>query len=256
MSFTAVLLDDEVESLELLNHFISDYCQNIQVLAMCDNFKDGFQKITTLKPDIVFLDIVLGPLEDSFQLLELISDQNIKVIFITAHEDFAAKAFRFSAIDYLLKPIKISQLVSAVEKAVHVLNIERNLLTTAQIAKQPEVKVMPRIGQEIQIQTKGKQVFCNIQDILYFEAFGQITYIFLQNGTKIESNKTLGVIEEGLDKNLFMRIHKSFTVNVQFVTAIISKNGSFVELSNSIKVPLSRRKKKEISLAIREFKLG
>ncbi len=252
MKFTAILLDDEIENNQLLNHFLVDYCPDIEVIALCDSFKDGYKKISSLKPDIVFMDVILGPTEDSFQLLELLKEQNIKVIFVTAHEDFAAKAFRFSAIDYLLKPIQISELVAAVEKAVSVIQMK-------QVPKVSSTITIPnltdKISGEIQIQTKGKQVFCNINDILYLEASRQSTIFFLQNGAKIESNKTLGAIEESLNPHVFLRIHKSYTVNVQFVTALISNNGSFVELQHSLKLPLSRRKKIEVTRAIHQYKL-
>lgn len=252
MKYTAILVDDEEHNSALLNHFITDYCPEIEVVAICDNFMDGFKEISRLNPEIVFLDIRLGPNEDSYQLMDILKKSSAQIILVTAYEEYASKAFRYSVTDYILKPIKINELIDAIDKAKTQIALKKESETT----DQESIPIISLENKLIEIVTKDGIQYLQLKEIFYLEAAAAQTKIFLGNGDLFTVNQILGDLDEQLPIPFFSRVHKSFTVNLQNVISVVKKDGFQLELSNGAMVPISRRKKVEIIEQLSKIKMG
>ena len=206
----SILIDDEPQNAVILKNDLAMHCPVVEVIAVCHSAKEGIMTIKKEKPDLVFLDIEM-PWMNGFEMLEMLDDINFSIIFTTAHDQFAAKAFRISAVDYLLKPIEASDLKEAVRKAqqkienqhgnVHIENLLRNI-------KQPSSQ------QKIALPYKEGYEFVEVSHIIYCQAEGAYTKVFLDNKKYILVSKTLGDIEELLPADIFQRIHHSSVVNL------------------------------------------
>ncbi len=239
MNYTAVLVDDEMDNNLLLQRFLNDYCPQIKVVEMCETFNSAYNSIKELNPDIIFLDIKLGATEDSFQLLDILKEQTSKIIFITAYEEYALKAFRYKATDYLTKPIKISELIDAVEKVCNELNLIK--LDNEQVNLEESI-----ISNELIVKTKNNLVFLKQDEILFIESYGKLTLVHTKDeGQLYETLTPIGVIQEKLNDN-FKRVHKSFIANLSYVTKIEKKGTTSFLIIGNKQCPLSRRNKKEI----------
>ena len=194
------------------------------------------------KPDLVFLDIEM-PWMNGFEMLEMLDEINFSTIFTTAHDQFAAKAFRISAVDYLLKPIDSSDLKEAVRKAqqkkedqhgnVHIENLLRNI-------KQPSSQ------QKIALPNREGYEFVEVGHIIYCQAEGAYTKVFLDNKKYILVSKTLGDIEELLPADIFQRIHHSTVVNLNYVTHFVRTDGGYVKLQTGEQLAVSKSKKESV----------
>jgi two-component system LytT family response regulator len=249
MKHTAILVDDEHENNLLLSHFIKQYCPEVEILAVCSSFSDAFGDIKRLNPEILFLDITLGPNEDAFQLLKLLGDIDSKIIFITAHHEFALQAFRFSAIDYLLKPIKIDELVEAVNKVIKLNKPQEqyaeklNLLQTILLDK--EIMNMTH-NKTINIPIEDKIEFWQQKDILMVEARLKDSIVIDVNGNRFNTTLSIGDFENTLDKSNFLRVHKSFIINKECVISVSNGSNLLLNLLNGTCIKVARRKKSEV----------
>lgn len=238
----AIVIDDEPQNAAMLKKDIASYCPSVEVLAECHSAKEGILTIKKEKPDLIFLDIEM-PWMSGFEMLEVIGDINFSIIFTTAHDQFAAKAFRLSAVDYLLKPIDANDLKEAVKKAelkinhqqgnIHIENLLRNI-------KQPSSQ------QKIALPYKEGYEFVEISHIIYCQAEGAYTKVFLDNKKYILVSKTLGDIEELLPAALFIRIHHSSVVNVGFITHFVRTDGGYVKLQTGEQLIVSKSKKENV----------
>jgi len=234
-----VLIDDEVKNLENLKILLEDFCDNAQVLALCQNVSDGVEAIAKHKPDIVFLDIQMQR-ETGFDLLAKVKPIDFEVIFITAHSEYAIKAFKFSAIDYLLKPIDIEELKRAVDKVEKKLNVNisgrlENLLQN----------LKPAVGQNynLTIPTSDGLIFVKIENIIYCAASSNYTEIFTSDGKKYIVSRTLKEYEELLTDHNFFRIHNSFVINLNCIKKYVRGEGGYVIMSNDVSLDVSKRRK-------------
>jgi len=249
MKYTAILVDDEQHNNALLNHFIKDYCPEIEVVAMCDGFTEGYKEISKLSPDIVFLDVHLGPNEDSFKLMDILKQSTAQIILVTAREEHAVKAFRYDVTDFILKPIKINELIDAVNKA-------KNQITLKKVGKdaKEQMRAADLVGKQMEIVTKEGIQFILLTEISYLEALAAHTNIFMENGEVISVNKILLLLDEQLPSPIFSRVHKSYSVNLINVKSVVKNDGYSLELSNDRLVPISRRKKIEIIEHLKRIK--
>lgn len=234
-----VLIDDEEKNLENLKILLEDFCANAQVLALCQNVSEGIEAIRTHKPDIVFLDIQMQR-ETGFDLLAKVKPIDFEVIFITAHSEYAIKAFKFSAVDYLLKPIDIEELKKAVEKVEKKLNV--NISERLEHLLQ---NLKPAVGQSynLAIPTSDGLIFVKIENIIYCVASSNYTEIFMNDGKKYIVSRTLKEYEELLVKNNFFRIHNSFLVNLNAIKKYVRGEGGYVIMSNDASLDVSKRRK-------------
>lgn len=235
---TAVLIDDEKNALEVLQLQLNRFCVDVNIVAAANGGIKGIEAIKKYKPDLVFLDIEM-PHKNGFDVLNETKEYNYKVVFTTAYDQFAIKAFKFSAIDYLLKPIDITELQQAVEKAKQSSNSsldEKMKLFFQQYQPQnnKELIALP-VGDAMQ--------FFKQDDIIRCESDSNYTYIFLTSGKKILLAKTLKEIEEALSGLSFFRIHQSHLVNMNHVSKFSKSEGSYVVMTDGSTLNISRNRK-------------
>src|SRR6187402_1352361 len=187
----AIIIDDEPQNAGSLEKDLATHCPYVQTIATCYSAKEGILAIRKEKPDLVFLDIEM-PWMNGFEMLEVIGEINFNIIFTTAHDKFAAQAFRISAVDYLLKPIDSSDLKSAVKKAEEKIQLKHgqaNIENLLQNMKQPSTE------QRIALPNKDGYEFMEVSQIIYCQAEGAYTKVFLNNKRYILVSKSLGDIE-------------------------------------------------------------
>ena len=232
-----ILIEDELNNLNLLSHFLKKYCPEVNLIATGHTKDEGVLLINKLKPDLLFLDIVLEE-SNAFELLEEIDDKNIKVIFVTAFEEFALKAFQGHAVDYLLKPIQIDELINAVKR------VKNHDPTLAEEASNHPSKINPIKSDKkyVVISNLDKISFIKNEEIYYCKSSGRYTEFFLTNKRKLLASKSLGEYENLLNSDFFFRIHKSYIVNLSMVLNINKKAGNYCELKDGSFIPISRRR--------------
>lgn len=229
----AVVVDDEKPSREVMCNYLKEYCQDVEVVATAGSVKSAFRTIKKHLPDLIFLDIELGD-GKGFDLLNMFDRLDFKVVFVTAYSEHAVKAFRFSAVDYLLKPVRIDQLKEAVDKvrnfngtSIRSENIAEFLSNLNSSSKTIPTIVIPHI--------KGYEVL-RISEIIMCRADGYCTNFFLTGNRKIVSSKNLKQYEELLTDQNFIRVHHSFIINLNHVCSY-TKQGEII-LTESNKASL------------------
>ncbi|TVQ42081.1 MAG: DNA-binding response regulator [Saprospirales bacterium] len=236
----AIIIDDEVACTESLKIELEMYCPQIEVMAVCNTAEEGLSKIVSLKPDLVFLDIEM-PWMNGFELLRQLNQINFEVIFITAYDQFALKAFEFSAVDYLLKPIKKEDLISAVQK---VEQRRTKLLSTEHIeAMLSNMNFLTKDFSSIAVPTGEGLEFIPVDEIIYCEADNNYTYIHKSGGDSLLLSKTLKEVEGMLSNHSFFRIHQSFLINMKHLRKYVRGQGGYVVMSNKKDLPVARSKK-------------
>jgi two-component system LytT family response regulator len=243
----AILIDDEANSLSSLKEKLLAHCSQVNIIACCDNAGKGIEAIDSLHPDIVFLDIEM-PVMNGFIMLQQLTYKNFELIFTTAYDHYAIKAIRYSALDYLVKPIEIEDLKTAVIKAEE----KRNL---SYPNPQIELLVEQLLNKKnsfsrIAIPTAEGLQFIKVADIIYLEASGNYTHIFTSEKKKYIASHTLKDYEDMLPEDIFLRIHNSYIINKNFAEKYIRGDGGQVVLSNGIYLEVSKRKKSEFLKAI------
>jgi len=240
---TAIIIDDEPNALIVLQKLLEIHCPQVQVLASVLNSKEGLEKIKELNPDIVFLDIEM-PQMNGFQLLSNLDKINFHLIFTTAYDQFAVKAFKFNALDYLLKPIDPVELKKAVKKASEKLALlPQQLEHISEILHEAEKGQLP--GRIAFPHAKGYR-FISLSDIIYCESESNYTILHLVNEPKFTVCKTLGEIEDILSVSHFLRIHRSYLVNTKKIKDFIKGDGGYLIMENKSEIPVSRNKREEL----------
>jgi len=236
----AILIDDEMHCLKTLDLLLGEYCANVQVLEKCNDAATGLKAIELHKPDLVFLDIEM-PEMNGFEMLEHLPQINFAVIFTTGYDQYAIKAFHFSALDYLLKPIEPKELIDAVKKVE-----EQHHLP---MPEQFEM-LLKKIGgvnsgfTKIAVPTAEGFELISATDVIYFEAESNYTHIFLKNKNKIIACRTLKKVEEQIqDYNFFVRVHNSYMVNLNEVVRYVRGEGGYLIMSDNSSINVSRNRK-------------
>lgn len=236
---TCILVDDELKSRESLKILIEDFCDNIEVKALCQNVAEAMEAIRIHKPDVVFLDIQLQR-ETGFDLLTKLENINFEVIFTTAYSEYAIKAFKFSAIDYLLKPIDIDDLKRAIAK------VEKRVGDSlGQRIQQlmSNLKSSSAENYKLALPTTDGLIFVKVSEILYCEASSNYTEITLMDNKKYVVSRTLKEYEDLLSEYDFFRIHNSFLINLNAVKKYVRGEGGYVIMVNDKSLDVSKRKK-------------
>ena len=240
--FTAIIIDDETSSRNSLRQKLTNHCTEIQIIGECENGEAGIKMLTNKKPDIVFLDVEM-PRMNGFTMLQQLPQKNFEVIFITAYDHYAIKAIKFSALDYLVKPVAIEDLKTAIEKAAQKRkqsqgNERLELLLENLMTYNKEL-------QRIAIPSMEGLQFVETGHIIYLEANSNYTCFYLVNSIKITVAKTLKDFEELLPTSIFMRIHHSYIINKNLVKKYIKGEGGQVVMCNDTVLDVARRKKEE-----------
>jgi len=239
MEIKAVIVDDEKHSRETLKNLVEQFCDGISIVATAASIKDGLEQIGKLNPDLVFLDIELQS-GTGFDLLEQVGEINFEVIFTTAFEQYAIKAVKFSSLDYLLKPIDVEELQSAVKK-LHQKETTKEYQQQIKILIE-NLKQQPKLN-KICLSTALGFEFIDVSEIIYCNASGSYTSFVLKNGSKFLVSKHLKEYENLLIEHFFMRVHNSFLINLKEVKKFIKADGGYIIMSNNDSVSLSRSKK-------------
>lgn len=238
---TAILIDDMPEAIDVLRADLEIHCPDIQVIGTADGVVSAAKLLRQQQPDLLFLDILMGD-GTGFDLLEIFPHLTSKVIFVTASDEYAVKAFRFSAIDYLLKPIVPIQLKEAVARVqLQLQSNKASLDILKESIRQPE-----KLTKRISLHSLDKIHIVNIDDIVRCESDVNNTRFFLQNGETIYVTKTLKYFEDLLSEHTFIRVHQTHLVNYQHISAFLKKDGGYLTLKNGHSVPVSVRKKAEL----------
>jgi two-component system LytT family response regulator len=238
----AVIIDDEAHCIQSLKSDLAACCPQVEVVAEAMGGKEGLLAIKNHQPDLVFLDVAM-PWMNGFEMLEILPTVTFSLIFTTAHDEFAALAFRKSAVDYLLKPIAQRDLMEAVQKS------ERH---SVGLAEQAQVQNLisnyrqPEQQQKIALPNREGYEFVEPSKITFCEAEGAYTKIHLNGNRSLLVSRSLGDIAELLPQDQFLRIHHSSIVNVDDVTHFIRSDGGYVQLSNGKKLVVSKTRKEAV----------
>lgn len=242
MNSTALIIDDEELACDTMEWLLKKNCPQITRIIKCNDPLEAPPIIEEAKPGILFLDIEM-PRMNGLEFLSKFKDPDFQVIFVTAHDKFAVKAFKFHAVDYLLKPIDSQELINAVERVM--LNEERSTPNIGHVIKSivalqrsPEVK-------RVALPTFNEISIIEIDRIVYCEGEGNYTNVVLNDGSKIVLSKTLKLLEDFLDDKVFFRIHNKYLVNLKYVSKITRGEGGFAVLNNGSELPISRYKRAE-----------
>lgn len=235
----AVIIDDEKHAIETLQWKIENYCDDVKILKTFDSPEEGVEFLNSHKIDLLFLDIEMPNLT-GFGVLQKMTSYDFDVIFTTAYDEYGIRAIKYSALDYLLKPVQVDELKDAITKfqKKHFQNVlPQQLEVLFQSLKKDSNK-----SQKIALATKESIELVKPSDIIFCESDNNYTYVYLTNKKKLIS-KTLKEFEELLTPFNFYRCHQSFLVNVNHISEFIRHDGGYLRMSNDKKVSVSRNKK-------------
>jgi two-component system LytT family response regulator len=247
----AVLVDDEPRGLNSMQKLLHLNCPDVNVVASCSSVDEAIEQINILQPDLIFLDIAM-PAKNGFDLLRELREFRFEVIFVTAHNQFMIEAFHVSAVDYLLKPIDDELLVDAVKRAKKRIVEKSGNKNIETFLHNMQHSQSPRNMRLCIPSLKGFQVV-ELDNILFAEATGNYTNFYFSNQPLICTSKPIHEYEELLSDTGFVRIHKSYLVNLLHVKQYLKGEGGSVILSNGKEVEVARRKKDIFLSKMKEY---
>lgn len=238
-----IIVDDEPAAISNLKWELENFCKGIEVIESFTSPREAISGINYLKPDCVFLDIEM-PEKDGFTLLSELNFKGFQLIITTAYENYALKAFKENAIDYLLKPVDSDELIHAVDKV-------RSLKGTVDISQQIRKVIQSTVSQStnpgrIPFSVDGKIIFLKPEEILYCKSDGNYTEVYQLNNRKLVVSKNLKEVERKVNHPNFLRVHHSFLVNIEYITEYIKGDGGYVVMENETKIAVSRSKKGDL----------
>ena len=234
-----LVVEDEDHGREILCSLLKKYCPEIEVIDVAKDALEATKKIQETNPQLVLLDIEL-PYGNAFDILNELSKIDFYIIFVTAYDEYALKAIKAGAIDYILKPIDYKELYLAIEKAKKIINSKKVSEQTSNILNSFSKTLH---ADTISINTQDGYVFVKQEEIIHIDAEGSYSYIYCKNNKRYLLSKSLHEIEEKLNPNLFIRIHHSYIVNILLVKEYIKGRGGRVQMENGTIIDVSVRKK-------------
>lgn len=238
-----LIVDDEINGRETLALLIDQYCPELELIGMASNLEEAEHLILGKEPTLVFLDIKIGT-QTIFELLNKLPEINFEIIFITAYENYAIDAIRFMAIDYLLKPVVITQLKEAVHRASVNHNKKNSQLQLQTLMDNLQQKDNSR--HRIALATTNSYEFVQVENILYCVAEGSYTRFFLASGGERFVSRHLKYYEKLLTGYQFFRPHQSCLLNLKHINKILRTDGGTVQMANGKQLPIARNKKQEL----------
>lgn len=245
----AILIDDELHNLTNLQVLLNTYCPQVEVCALAQSAEQGKIAVKTYLPDLIFLDIQM-PEQDGFAFLGSLDSYDFEVIFVTAYDQYAIQAMRFSAVDYLLKPINIKELVDAVNRAFKQNQLKSQhkqieyLMDWFKVQSQKE-------EQRIALSTVEETRFAKVSEIIRCESSNNYTTFFLSDNSKLLVSKPIYEYDELLSNYGFIRCHQSHLVNKAYIKSWLKEYGDFLLLNDGTQIPISRGKKQLVKEALR-----
>ena len=243
---TAIIIDDEPKGRLALREKLNLYCTNVKVVAEASNGKEAISLIQQHHPQLLFLDVEM-PVMNGFEMLNNIKERNFHIIFTTAYDQYAIKAIKYAAFDYLLKPIDIEELRFSISK---IDQIENKTLGKQVEIMQQNLQLPKKNFNKLAVPSLEGLLFFDVSSIIHLEAHSNYTIIHFTNHPKVTASKTLKEFEELLSADIFFRPHHSHIINLQFIKRYIKGDGGQVELENGTYVDISRRKKEDFLKAI------
>ncbi|HLZ88372.1 MAG TPA: LytTR family DNA-binding domain-containing protein [Puia sp.] len=237
-----ILIDDEIDSIRVLRKLLETFCPQVDIIGTASGVETALELIPEAKPDLVFLDIEMSQ-GNAFDLLNQLMPLDFQVIFVTAFDNYAIRAFKYSAIDYLLKPVDIDDLRDAIGRV-------REKPSSKDLAQQVKV-LLENVGmlqmtqQKMAIPTITGLIFVPVQDIVRFEAKGNYTTIYLSNGEPIMAARTIKDYEEILPEAIFCRIHNSHIINLSRIQKYQKGRGGSVIMEDGSTIEVASRRREE-----------
>lgn len=248
----AIIVDDEQHCIDALQAMLQKKCPEVTVLAGVNSVQDARQIIDDLRPDLVFLDVEM-PHQNGFELLKLYDKVTFDVIFTTAYEQYALKAIKFNALDYLLKPFSVQELQEALRK-FHERRLNKQDSSTAPLEVfLQNMKTLQQTNKKIALPTINGLVFMPVQNIVRCESTGNYTKIFFTDKKQLLVSKPLKEFEELLTDVDFFRVHNSHLINLQQMDSYIQGEGGFALMSDGTQVEVSRRRKADFLKKAMQF---
>ncbi len=224
----ALIIDDEPDNVRLLALQLARHCPQVELIGQFTDSTEGLKAIQTLRPSLVFLDIEM-PLMNGFQLLEKVGDITFHIVFVTAYDQYAVRAFRFSALDYLLKPIDTVDLIATVRRAENTPRINpQQLELMRQYYPSGTTGSSPTLKGRIALPHASGMVFVDTKQIVYCEADSNYTRFHLENGEVYIISKTLGDVQDVLETGDFVRVHRQFMVNLEHIQKLVKGEGTYL----------------------------
>jgi len=239
----AIIIDDEKHCSDNLQWQLKQYCPEVEITTVCSNAEKGLIEIYKQQPQLVFLDVEM-PGMTGFEMLEKLTEINFDIVFTTAFNQYAIRAIKFGALDYLVKPIDKDELRSAIDN--HLKRNQHNSFNQLNALLTHIKKSNDLSFQKIALPTIHGYELVPLNNIVYCESKSNYTNIYLNNGQQILVSKTLKDIEELLNMQPFFRLHNSYLVNLQYAIRYIKGEGGSLVLNNNITIPVSRTKKEEL----------
>jgi two-component system LytT family response regulator len=240
----AIIIDDERKSREALRGLLERYCPNVMLAGEADGVRSGMELIKETTPDVVFLDIQMQD-GSGFKMLDYLDQIDFVVIFTTAFDQFAIRAIKYSALDYLLKPIVPQELIDAINKA-ETIKLSKKQLEGKSIEQLLEAQQKELDSPSITLATAEKIHMIKVNNIIRCESDNYYTKFFLADGKPLMFSKTLKEIEKLLVGFNFMRPHKSHLVNLKHINGFLKHDGGFIVMTDGAEVPVARRKREMV----------
>ncbi len=237
-----IIIDDEINNQELISNLLKSYATHIEVVAFDNSVDTAYKAITENHPDLVFLDIQM-PDGTGFDLLKGFDKINFKIIFVTAHQEFAIEAFKYSALDYLLKPLSPDNLIAAVKKVEDTINSDELNVKLKTLLGNISEPIKNK--KKIVLKTQERIYSVDVHDIVRFESDGGYTKVYLVDGKRIMVSKTLKEFDDLLLEVGFLRVHHSHLINMDHLFCFEKAEGHVVMKDDSV-VPVSNRKKEQL----------
>lgn len=245
----AIIIDDEKNAIEMLLWLLQTYCPTVEVLATCESGAEGIEAVERLRPDLLFLDIEM-PIMNGFEVLEKISNPAIQVVFTTAFDQFAVKAFRYAALNYLLKPIDPDELTATISRFEN----------ARQSVSQEQLKILlehlnpaRKTPERIALSSGDGLVFVKTGDIAYCQADSNYTHVVMADGKKITVARTLKELDDTLGGGDFARVHNSYLVNINRIEKYVRGDGGYIVMPDGANITISRSKREEFFQLFSKF---
>lgn len=247
--FKAVIIDDEKNCCEVLEWLIQNHCPELHLSAICQSAEEGIAEIKKSAPDIIFLDIEM-PKMNGFEMLESLMPIQFDVVFTTAYDSFAVRAFKYAALNYLLKPIDADDLRETVARLVRKKNVPEK--EQMEVLFKHLIHSKPTIDR-IALSTDDGLIFVHVKDIVYCKADSNYTFVYMDDGRKILVARTLKDIDETLSGKDFFRVHNSYLVNVNRISRFVRGDGGYIVMPDQTEITVSRSKRDEFFQLFAKF---